>query len=201
MKATGIILAGGKNLRYGKNKALDKIGGITLFELVADKLHNVTDDIVVVTAKNTNVLPRLSFARFIEDEYFEKGPLGGIYSGLKAAKYDLGLVVATDMPFLSVPLLNYLINCADGYDVVMPRLKNDMLEALHAVYRKTCLSLIKEQLETGRLQIRPILCKFNIRYVGEDECRRFDPDLNSFFNINRPSDFERAQKIESQSQN
>ena len=198
MNTTGIILAGGKNLRYGRNKALEKIGGITIFERIANKLHIITDDIVVVTAKNSNVLPPLPFVRFVEDEYFEKGPLGGIYAGLQTVKYDIGLVVATDMPFLSVPLLKYLISSADNYDVVIPRLRNNMLEAVHAVYRKTCLSLIKEQLENGRLQIRPILCKLNTRYINEEECRRYDPELNTFFNINRPSDFDRAQKIESQ---
>jgi molybdopterin-guanine dinucleotide biosynthesis protein A len=195
MDATGIILVGGKNLRYGKNKAFEKISGVTLFERVVKIVQRITDDVVVVRAKKSDILPPTPNLRFIEDEFNETGPLGGIYSGLKAAKYELGLVVATDMPFLSLPLLNHLIGSADNHDIVIPRLKNDMLEALHAVYRKSCLPLMRDQLESGNLQIRLLLCKLDIRYVDEEECRRYDPDLLSFFNINRPADYDLALKI------
>jgi len=33
--------------------------------------------------------------------------------------------------------------------------------------------------------------KIRVRYMEEEEIRKIDPDLKSFFNINRPEDLER----------
>jgi len=196
MEATGIILAGGKNRRYGRPKSLEIFEGKTLIERAVNKISKITGDIVVVTANEETNLPQMPSVRIVKDEYFEMGPLGGIFTGLKAAKFELGLVVATDMPFLSVPLSIHLLESAVGYDIVVPRHGDESLELLHAVYRKTTLSSIKNTLDNNRLRIRIILSELKVKYVDEAECRRYDPELRSFFNINYPSDLEKALKME-----
>ena len=54
MEITGIILAGGKNLRLGRNKALEKIGGITVIERVVNRLTPLVSQLVIVTADGKN---------------------------------------------------------------------------------------------------------------------------------------------------
>jgi molybdenum cofactor guanylyltransferase len=196
MGVTGIILAGGKNLRLGRNKALEKIGGIPLVERIAGTLRPLTDELIVVTAMGPAKLPVLPDVHIVRDVYSEKGPLGGIYSGLLAAANDIAVVVATDMPFLSASLLQRLIELSPGYDAVVPRLNNGMIESLHSVYRKTCLPVMKQQLDKENLRIRPVIDKLNVRYVEEAECRRYDAELTSFFNINRQADLDMAMKME-----
>lgn len=195
MEITGIILAGGKNLRLGRNKALEKIGGVTVIERVLSRLKPVVTQLVVVTADGKNHLIPIDSARFVADIYPGKGPLGGIFTGLSASRTKLNIAVACDMPFLNTALLKNMLELARGYDAVVPRTRESLFEPLHAVYSRICLPVIKSHLESEQLSIRAFLAEVKVRYIEEDECRRYDPELLSFFNMNRQSDYERALKI------
>jgi len=195
MDATGIILAGGKNLRLGRNKALEIIGGKTVIERVLARLSLIVNTIIIVTADGKNHLMPLPDARFVADVYPGKGPLGGIYSGVSTSSTDLNIVVACDMPFLSTDLLQHMLELAPGFDAVVPRTRESLFEPLHAVYSRNCLPVIKSHVETGKLSIRAFLAEVKVRYIEEDECRRYDLELLSFFNMNRQADYERALKI------
>jgi len=199
MKTTTIILCGGKNLRLGRNKALELIGGKSLIEWVMERLRPLSSQSLVVTAKEKLDLPVADKAEILVDVYPEKGPLGGIYTGLIAAKSSPSIVVACDMPFLNTDLLSYMLELAPGFDAVVPRLARGLVEPLHAVYAKTCLPRMKAQLESNQLAIYPLLKELRVRYVKEAECRRFDPALLSFFNINYQSDLDWANRFISQS--
>ena len=193
---TAIVLAGGKNLRLGRSKALEVIGGKSLIERVVERLEPVTNQLLIVTSQEQPDLPVTVKAEVLTDVYPGKGPLGGIYTGLAAARYSHGIVVACDMPFLNVELLRYMIGLSDDFDAVVPRLENGMIEPLHAVYSKNCLTGMKVQLENNQLSTALFLLnKVRARYVEEAECRRFDPELLTFFNINREADLERAIKL------
>ena len=50
------------------------------------------------------------------------------------------------------------------------------------------------------LSLRSFLAEVRVRYIDEEECRRFDPELVSFFNMNRPADLGRARQIAEQRQ-
>jgi molybdopterin-guanine dinucleotide biosynthesis protein A len=195
MDVTGIILAGGKNLRLGRNKALEKIGGVTIIERVINRLEPIISHLVIVTADEKNQLMPISSAKFIADIYPGKGPLGGIYTGLSASHTKLNIAVACDMPFLNTELLKHMLELARGFDAVVPRTRVSFFEPLHAVYSRTCLPVIKNHLESDQLSIRAFLAEVKVRYIEEDECKRYDPELLSFFNMNRQADYERAMKI------
>ncbi len=192
----GIVLAGGKNLRMGRNKALEKLGGQTLIERAVGRLQTIVVRIIVVTAAVQDELPSLGNTQIVPDVYPGKGPLAGIYAGLLASDADQHIVVACDMPFLNTSLLSHMVALALGHDAVIPRLENGMIEALHGVYRRTCLAVLKRRLDEDRLRIQPALEELDVLYIKEADCRRFDPELLSFFNINRPSDLDVAIKIE-----
>jgi molybdopterin-guanine dinucleotide biosynthesis protein A len=81
------------------------------------------------------------------------------------------------------------------YDAVVPRLANEMIEPLHAIYSKKCLSRIDERLSAKKLSIHAFLDEVNVKYVDEQESRRIDPEHISFFNINYPTDLDKANKI------
>ncbi|HEX9896407.1 MAG TPA: molybdenum cofactor guanylyltransferase [Dehalococcoidales bacterium] len=195
MELTGIILAGGRNLRLGRNKALEKIGGVTVIERVINRLTPIINQLIIVTADGKNHLIPVSSARFKADVYPGKGPLGGIYTGLSASHTELNIAVACDMPFLSTSLLKHMVELIPGFDAVVPRTRESLFEPLHAVYSQTCLPVIKNHLELEQLSIRAFLAEVKVRYIEEDECRQYDPELLSFFNMNRQADLERAMKI------
>jgi molybdenum cofactor guanylyltransferase len=183
-------MAGGKSRRFGRDKALLEISGETLLRRALRQLSALTAEQLVIGPPERR--EQAGSARVIQDEFPDVGPLGGIYTALHSATYESVLVVACDMPFLSAELLNYLIGLAPEADVVLPVI-DGRGEQLHAVYRRTCLGAIREQLDKGDYKIDRFFDRMRLRTVTEDELRRFDPDLQSLWNVNTAQDWAEAQ--------
>jgi len=192
MEITAIILAGGRSLRLGRNKALEAIGSKSLIEYIIERLGPLTNRFLIATSQGQSDLPVICDAEVLVDIYPGKGPLGGIYTGLLASGTSHNVVVASDMPFINIELLRYMIELSLDFDVVIPRLREGMIEPLHAVYSKNCLNNMKTQLEQGYLKISYLLDTVRVRYVEIAECQKFDPQLLTFFNINSQSDLDKA---------
>ncbi len=191
-----IILAGGKGLRLGKDKVLEIFGNKFLLEQVISRISPLCNDIILVIAAQQTI-PQLTGyqkLKIVTDVLPNKGPLGGIYTGLAASDSLYNLVVAGDMPFLNQNLLRYLLQLANDFDLVVPRV-DKLVEPLHAVYSKKCLPTIKNMIEHGRLSVSVLLGMVKVRYVGAEEIDRFDPGHLSFFNINTRADLERAREL------
>ena len=119
------------------------------------------------------------------------GPLGGIYTALEAIPHEGGFFTACDMPFLNRALIEHMVTVSQGFDVVVPRIGR-YVEPLHAVYRTGCLGPIGRLIDSEKYQIFKFFREVAVRYMDEDEIRMYDPDLSSFFNINRPQDLRRV---------
>jgi molybdenum cofactor guanylyltransferase len=197
MNVTGIILAGGKSLRFGRNKAVEVIGGETLVARVIKNLSPVTNRIVVVTNGDNNSFSNIKSIEVAADIYPAKGPLGGIYTGLSASKTVTNIVVACDMPFLNTTLLKYMIGLLPGFDAVIPRWTNNQIEPLHGIYSTNCMRVMKDHLENNRLSISDYLNQIRVLYFEEKEFKKFDPEFLSFFNVNNQADIDRLNQIES----
>ncbi len=191
---TSIVFAGGLGTRLGgTKKALLDVGGKPIIERILDALVPVGGDVIVVD--NDESLAHLPGVRIVPDSEVRAGVLTALHSGLSAAAGELCLVIACDMPFLNPPLLEWLIDLAANFDVVMP-VTNGQMEPMHAVYRrKACLNAIAEALARGDKRMISYLSDVRVREVAEDELRRFDPELRSFFNVNTPEDLEWARSI------
>ncbi|MBI2851119.1 MAG: molybdenum cofactor guanylyltransferase [Chloroflexi bacterium] len=199
MQITGIVLAGGKSRRLGKDKATLVINGKSLIKRVVESLKSHTNEILIVTAQDQINLPGHMDAEIVSDIYPEKGPLGGICTGLMRSRSSHNLVVACDMPSLNTGLLDYMVRLSSDFDAIVPRIGQERLEPLHAVYSRRCLSSIRQQLEAGNLEAYSFLTMVRVRYVETAECQMFDPHLLSFFNINRQSDLDRASMLVAES--
>lgn len=182
---SGIILAGGKSRRYGENKALVKINGIPLIKRVLGVMENLFSSIILIT----NTPETYSFLNLpmFEDRIKGLGPLGGIYTGLDVISEKAGFFVACDMPFLNPDLIRYQVTARQGYDVVVPTFSGKF-EALHALYTQNCLPEIGRMIHAGVYQTIRLFRSVSVRYVEEEEIRRFDPELKSFSNINKPEE-------------
>jgi molybdopterin-guanine dinucleotide biosynthesis protein A len=183
---TSIVLAGGKSFRMGGCKAMEILHGRSLLECVIEQLKPLSSRVLIVTSQNQANLLHTSEAEVVVDVYSGKGPLAGIYTGL---------LTACDMPFLKVELMRYMLELSQGFDAVIPRLGEGKIEPLHAVYSRSCLNIIRTELEHNRLKISYMLDNLCVRYIERVECQRFDPQLLTFFNINSLSDMEQATAI------
>ena len=185
-KITGIILAGGKSSRMGRDKSFIRLGNKELIGVVIDKLEALFKDLIIVT----NNPPRYQkyALRTVTDVLKGRGPLGGIYAGLLASDSPYNFVVACDMPNLNPELIKYMIKEKNGFDVVVPHLKKGY-EALFAVYSKSCIMPIYEAIRSENLRVRDFFKKVNVRELKEGEIKRFgSPDI-LFMNINTPLDY------------
>ncbi len=188
---TVAILAGGLSRRMGTNKSFLSLAGKALIEHVIERVSALRLPVILIT--NTPE-PYVSFGLpMYGDVYPQRGSLGGLYTALHSSLTDYALCVACDMPFLNVDLLRYMLGLRSGVDSVVPYIAGNY-ESLHAVYHRTCLPVIQEQLERGRLRIHDIYTRLQVRLVTEVEIERFDPEQRSFVNLNSPDDVAHVQK-------
>ena len=180
---TGVILAGGKSLRYGRNKALVTIDGIPLIERAINVMRSLFTHLILIT-NTPDEYTHLKLPMH-EDLIKGLGPLGGIFTALMTITNQAGFFVACDMPHLNRELIYHMVEVRYDFDAVVPRTQEGT-EALHALYGKRCLPSIKRLIDSSQYQIFRFFSKVSVRYVDENEIRRFDPQLESFFNINKP---------------
>ena len=182
---TAIILAGGKSSRFGSDKAFIEIDGIPLIKRQLKLLKKVFKKIIIVT--NQPQKYRFRNVKIAQDILKNLGPLAGIYSGLMASSSFYNFVIACDMPFINKPLIRYIIDCKDNYDIIIPKLKQKF-HPLFGVYSKNCITVIKNMLEHNRLKVSNIFPRLKTRFILTDELERLDKELISLVNINTRDD-------------
>jgi len=186
----GVILAGGKSSRYGRNKALVEIDGVPLIERAINVLKDLFQRVILITNTPAEFV---DFNLPMEEDIIKGlGPLGGIYTALHSIPEEYGFFVACDMPFLNPQLITHMMDIREQYDVVAPKI-GWKIEALHTLYRKTCLGEIEKMIRNHEYQVIRFFDRVSVRYMDESEVRQFDPSLSSFFNINRPEDLKEKQ--------
>ena len=191
-KVSAIILAGGNSSRLGRDKALVNIySSSTIIHTIVEKLQNISDDVIIATNGRKYASPG---ARLTSDIYLNSGPLAGLYSGLLAAKHSHALVVACDMPFLNVELLNYMRSQPLDYDALVPKIEG-WLEPLHAIYSRQCIEVIEGMLKDSHLSMHDFLDNILVQYLFQDTITMFDPEYRSFFNINSTKTLKEAINI------
>lgn len=182
---TAIILAGGKSRRFGTDKALYPIAGVPLIQHAINRVKLVTDEIIIITdsLEKTRFLPHPCYTDLIENS----GPLAGIYTGLMHSRSHYNLVLACDMPLVNTACLAYLIDHARGYDVTVPLYQQEY-QPLCAIYAKTCIPVIAQQLAARQLQVFQFYPSVNTKTVPINQTLSFYHD-RIFYNINTQQDF------------
>jgi len=190
---TGIILAGGKSRRMKKDKALLEIGKKQVIKLIVEKLKIVFDNVLIIG--NSSLDYQFLGVRIVEDAVSEKGPLGGIYTGLSASQSEYNFICGCDMPFLNVDLLRFMVSETDDNDIIIPVIKG-FVEPLHAIYSKRCLPAIKSRIEAEDLKVKSFFSEVKCKHLPEDKIKKYDPYLLSFSNLNTPQMLELARKYQ-----
>ena len=193
---SAVVLAGGMSRRLGRDKAVEPLGGQPLIARVLSRVAQVTDETVVVVndATRASELPLGDDVATAVDRYPDSGSLGGIFTGLEAARSEWALIVACDMPFLNIPLLRKILSLREGHDAVVPTIEGRP-EPTHAAYSRRCLPHIERRLRANDLKISRFFDDVDVVYLDENAVDELDPDHLSFFNVNTEQDLERARKI------
>jgi molybdopterin-guanine dinucleotide biosynthesis protein A len=175
---TGVLLVGGASSRFGAPKALARLAGETLAER-AWRLLTETCDKTIAVGKHADALP-LPFP-VLDDGSAVRAPIAGVVAGLRAARYDVSVVVPVDVPLLTRRSIEAL--AAASADAAVPS-----TGPLPGAYRKTALEALERRLATGRLALRDALTELETRVVELDPWE--------LANVNTPADLEAASRRE-----
>jgi molybdopterin-guanine dinucleotide biosynthesis protein A len=197
-RVSAAVLAGGSSTRMGYHKGLFEVDGRPLISRVTDALVGVSDDLLCVTCEPTPYQFESHRLRFTPDEgELSRGPLSGIAGALAAARHEWCVVAAVDMPLLKTEVLERLIQWAHGdADVVVPIIESDRPEALHAVYRKSCLAPARAALAAGQRKVASFFGEVRVVRVAREELCDIEGYLESFININTRAALEQVRKDE-----
>ncbi len=198
---SAVVVAGGISKRFGQDKGSIKLDKKPLVLHVLDKLTAVVDEVVVVVSsemqerKFAEIIKQK--ARIVIDKTYVQSPLNGALTGFETIQSEYTLLLACDTPFLSSKILNFVLDVCINKNAAIPRWPNDDIEPLHAAYHaETAAKAAEIALENGKLDMRSMIENMqNIRYISAIVLREFDPKLTTFFNINTPSDLEKAEAM------
>jgi len=193
---TVAILVGGYGSRMGGvDKASLELDGKPLLDRVLEAVSPYAAEVFVVANDDRLVGdPRFTVLRDPEEH---AGVLPALLTALDAATSPLLLLLACDMPFVDRNVVGFLLDLAATHDAVMPYVQS-FPQAMHAVYRVApCRVAVRSLLadESGGRRMISFLDDVNAVRVPEDEIRRIDPEIRSFFNVNTPYDLEAARHI------
>jgi len=182
MKITGIILAGGKSKRFGKDKALIEWQGKTLFENAVDLCRPFTNSLLI----SSNHTAHNQFGiEVVPDKVADCGPMGGIYSCLDKSDTEWNFVISVDSPAVHPGFIQTLISESGKYDAVIP-LHEQGIEPLVALYHRDILDEIEKSIERREFKMHDLIRKLNSKFVDSQTWLKKYPNL--FHNINRPDD-------------
>ena len=190
----GVVMAGGGNTRFGGPKALEIVGGARIVDRVTDALRASSADVVMIT--NTAPLYASVELEKRPDRHVDAGPVAGLREALVWAR-ERGLpgvlVVACDMPFVPVSLLDALWLASEGADGAAPQSGGKRgVEPLCAAYRVSCLPAIEHALAQKDLRVVGFFERANIVELERVEVADHGDPERIFLNVNTREELESA---------
>jgi molybdenum cofactor guanylyltransferase len=186
------ILAGGRARRLGgAAKATLRVGGHRIIDRQLPLLRQVADPVFIVahTADDFRDLGLM----VVPDRIPGVGPLGGIYTALASSPRSRTVIVACDLPFLSLTLLRRL-TAPTTADLVIPRTRAGY-EPLCATWGATCLEAVRRRIDAGDRQASLVVKDVRIEEITPEFLASCDPHGRLFVNVNTPHEYERAEAL------
>ena len=183
----GVLLAGGKSLRMGLNKAFLSIEGQPMVVRSVDRLAAVTDEILI--SSNDPAPYEFLGLPVIPDLFPGQGPLAGLHAAMTRTRRSQILLLACDLPRIHSGMLARLIRYAPAFDAVVPRTADQRIHPLCAVYRRTCLERIESNLVRLENRMAALLedPSLKVKWLAPAEGSFAPEDL---INLNSPNDLE-----------
>lgn len=196
---TAAIIAGGKASRLGgRHKCLLPLGPARIIDRQLAVLSSMTDRLLIV-ANQTDRFREFGLP-VVPDLVPGAGTLGGIYTAITAAQTQQTLVIAGDMPFLTMTVLARVVDAGRDVEVAIPR-NAAGYQPLCASYAKACADRLRRRIDACQLKVIDILPDFIVREIGPEEIATLDPDGLTLFNVNTPDDYARAIDLINQNPN
>jgi molybdopterin-guanine dinucleotide biosynthesis protein A len=176
---TGVLLVGGASRRFGSPKALARLDGRTLAEIGWETLGATCDERLAFG----KLADRLELPFEIADDGAGvRAPLAGVVAGLRAATFDVCVVLPVDCPCVTPDALRRLAAACAGADAAVPA----RTRPLPGAYRRSAAPVLERRLEAGALALRDALAELEVREVALDQAL--------LVNVNLPEELEALQR-------
>lgn len=199
MKILGVVMAGGRNTRYGGLKALAYVNGRRIVDRAVGALELVTDDVVMI-ANDHKAYASLGVP-MRADESADGAALAGLLTALhwsQERKCDGILTVACDMPFVTTTLLRRIAGVAaeTSADVVAPESGGRRgIEPLCAFYANTCATAIERAIARADLRMIGFHDDVTVQRIALADVRAIGEPEVLFMNVNTPEELADAERI------
>lgn len=195
-EVSAFVLAGGKSTRMGTDKAFLMLDGRTLLSRMLEIARSVSANVRVVGERAKYE----AFAPVVEDIFPGCGPLAGIHAALRSSTTDLNVILAVDIPFVPVVLLDYLLTrAANSASIVTVPRGAGRLQPLCAIYRVAFAEVGEKSLLAGHTKIDLLFNETSTQIVSEEELQTAGFASSSFRNLNTIDDLATARDASSRS--
>lgn len=184
----GLVLAGGKSTRMGRDKGLIDYHGLPQREYLYDILSSVCEKTHFSCRKEQ--VEDLEFFNTIPDTFDDLGPFGGILSAFRANPNAAWLVVACDLPLLDKAAIEELIAKQDSSKIATTFYSEDTKfpEPLIAIWQPKSYPVLLQFLAQGYACPRKVLINSNIELV-------YPSRPNVLRNVNHPREAEEVMEF------
>ena len=194
-KILGVVLAGGKSLRFGEDKSQVKLNNKSLIDHILSEILTEFKELLIVSNNSIKFIKSEKIS-IISDFKNNLGPLGGVLTAMKWIKdnnkdYQWISTFPTDTPFFKNQILK------DFHDKI--NLKNGKLffiksnNTRHNIFGLWSIDLadkLEKDLENGDRKVEDWANKVGVNII-DMQFEKNDP----FFNINTKEDLEKAKDI------
>ena len=189
LPVSGIVLAGGRSARFGRDKLAEPVDGRPLLDLAVEAVAVVAGDVLVVAPPDVDpVVP--AGARVVHDASPYEGPLAGCLTGLTAAREPLVLVVGGDMPSLEPAVLSLLVRAleASSSDATLLEYRGRRQQLPFAVRTGSGTEIARRLLAQGERRLGALAERLTVRSLSEGEWRPLDPEARTLRDVDEPAD-------------
>ena len=189
-KIYGLVLAGGKSRRMGKDKAQLSYHGVPHSHHLYNLLQGICDEVFLSIREDQITQYENGFNLIVDQDEF-RGPFNGLLSAHNKFKNVAWLVVACDLPLVDKASLKKLIDQrnSDGAATAFATSKSGLPEPLIAIWESATLEEAKSYLEQSESSCPR-------KYLINSDTKLIHPDDDKvLLNANVEEDYIEVMKI------
>jgi molybdopterin-guanine dinucleotide biosynthesis protein A len=209
----GVLLAGGKSQRMGKDKALLEFRGAPMAAWCAAALAQCAPTLIVSSATATHARavaravadswPKFTVMRGVQvfeavDQTADAGPLGGLVTAWKSCEAPWSVVSACDTPLVPAEFYRRAVSMLEEHHAVAPQLERP--EPLVSAWRRSEALAAAGPLMIQRAGPHMLLERVHARLVLEPELRAWGIDPRLLASANSPQALGRLEALASGSE-
>lgn len=173
----GAILCGGASRRMGRDKAFVEIDGVAMVVRAASVLRAAGCQPVFAVGGDRHALATVGI-EFVADLHPGEGPVGGVITALEACDAPAIVVVACDLPYLTVHTVRSLVSAAGAAQATVA--VTDRVQPMCALWSRGSLDILRRSFAEGERRLLAVLDQLETQQVPANP--------QDLANVNAPGD-------------